>query len=111
MTGVLAAMTDSSHDTSPRKVPVFCRLQGCGGEVTYTPATFFKDWAVVGGGKLAALLSMISIILKNYIITSLAGREWLISATPDDDAIACNTSPIASLSVTCRAKSTATTSK
>jgi hypothetical protein len=104
-------MTDSSHDTSPRKVPVFSRAQWCGGEVTYSPATFFKDWAAVSGGKLVALLSMISIILKKYIITSLDGRESLISAALDDDAIAYNTSPIASPSVTCRAKSTATTSK
>ena len=104
-------MTDSSHVTSPRKVAVFSREQGCRGEVTYSPATFFKAWAVVSGGKLAALLSMIPIILKKCIITSLVGRESLISATLDVDAIPGDASPIASPSVTCRAKSTATTSK
>lgn len=108
---VAGAMTDSSHVTSPRKVAVFSRAQGCRGEVTYSRATFFTAGAVVNGGKLAALLSMIPIILKKYIITSLAGREPLIPAALGDDAIPGNAPPIASLSVICRAKSTATTSK
>lgn len=111
MTGAAGAMTDSSHVTTPRKVAVFSRAQGCRGEVTYSAVTFFTARAVIRGGKLAALLSMIPINMKKYIITSLAGLESLISGTLYDDAIPGNASPIASPSVTCGAKSTATTSK
>jgi len=91
-------------------VAVFSRTQGCCGEVTYSPATFFKAWAVANGWTLAALPSMIPIILKKYVIASLAGRKARIAATLAGDEIPCNASPIASPSVTCRAKSTATTS-
>ena len=79
-------VTDSRHVTSPRKVAVFSVAQACRGVVTYPSAIFFKAGAVISGGTLRALPSMIPIILKKYIITSLAGQKALISAALDDDA-------------------------
>ena len=106
MIGMEGAMTVSSHITSPRKASDFRRAKGCRRVVTYSLATFSIAWAVANGGTLAALASMISIIiLIKYVITSLAGQKALISGTLSYNATLGNASPITSTSVTCRAQS------
>lgn len=101
MTGAAGKLTDLEHVASPRQVAVFSRPPGYRGVVTYLPETFFVMRLVASGEKLGALIPLISIILKKYIITSLAGRKARVSATLAGDEISYDGSPIVSPSVTC----------